>query len=316
MNWHVKLLRSATALALITAVISGTNNFLAKIALKTSFSPVAYTTLKNSLVAILLIALFLLFKQRLDLTKLNRRQIFFLLAIGVVGGSIPFALFFTGLSLTSAINAALIHKTLFIWVAILAIPLLKERISRWQWLAVVIIFAANLLIGGFNKFDFSRGELLIFLATIFWAIENVIAKKALIELPTLLVASARLTVGSLLLIGYLIMTTGLPNLANLTSAQWSWTLLTSVLMLGYVLTWYAALKRAPASYVATLLVPATLVTNVLSVVFLTHDFNKQQILSALLFIFGSIIFIGFARTTKFSINLDSTKPHGRFTTLH
>jgi hypothetical protein len=70
------------------------------------------------------------------------------------------------------------------------------------------------------------------------------------------------------------------------------------------------------NFLAKIALKTSLVTNVLSAIFLTHDFNKQQILSALLFIFGSIIFIGFARATKFSINLDSTKPHGRFTTLH
>ena len=118
----------ATALALGTMVISGVSVFISKIGVTVINNPIVYTTLKNTMVALLLMGLIIAVKKWAEVKSLTKPQWLKLLAIGVVGGSIPFALFFSGLSKTSAINAALIHKTLFLWVLLLAIPILKERL--------------------------------------------------------------------------------------------------------------------------------------------------------------------------------------------
>ena len=287
----------ATVLALGATVVSGASNFLNKIAVTAVKDPIVFTTLKNTIVALFLVGIILALKKWQEIKSLNRNQALKLLAIGVIGGSVPFALFFTGLAQTSAINASLIHKTLFIWVLLLGIPLLKERLTRWQWLGVGAIFGANLLVGGFNGFKYNAGELMILGATILWAIENVIAKIALRDLSSSLVASARMIIGSLILFSFIIWRGGASAVYVLNFQQWGWTILTSVLLLGYVLTWYSALKRAPATYVATLLVPATLVTNVLSAVFVTHAFSGKQAFSMALFLIGAILVVLFARKT-------------------
>jgi len=284
-----------TVLALATAVISGTNNFLNKIAVTAVKDPIVFTTLKNAIVALFLVGIILGLKKWQEIKSLNRNQFFKLLAIGIIGGSLPFALFFTGLTQTSAINASLIHKTLFVWVLLLGIPLLKERLTRWQWLGVGAIFGANLLVGGFRGFSYNVGELMILVATVLWAVENIIAKIALRDLSSALVAGARMIIGSLILLSFVVWRGGASAVYALNFQQWGWTILTSVLLLGYVLTWYTALKHAPATYVATLLVPATLVTNVLSAVFVTHAFPGLQAASSLLFAGGAVLMIIFAK---------------------
>lgn len=289
-------LRIATALALATAIISGTNNFLTKIAVSVIKDPILFTTFKNAVVAVFLIGIILAFRKWSEIAGLSKNQILKLIAIGVIGGSIPFALFFTGLAKTTALNAGLIHKTLFLWVAFLAIPFLKERMSVLQWLGIAAIFAANLIIGGFTGFKYNMGELMILGATILWAVENVIAKVALRDISSLAVASARMVLGSFLLMLILAWRgSDIAAISGLNIQQWGWTMLTSVLLLGYVLTWYAALKYAPATYVATLLVSATLVTNVLSAIFITRAFGWAQILSAFLFAAGTALVIVFAK---------------------
>ena len=52
-----------------------------------------------------------------------------LAAVAVVGGSVPFLLFFESLARASSIQAAFIHKTLVVWVTLLAVPLLSKRIG-------------------------------------------------------------------------------------------------------------------------------------------------------------------------------------------
>ena len=294
----IKSIGYATLLALTTAVISGASNFLNKIAVSSVKDPIVYTTLKNFVVAILLFGLILALNKKTEIASLTKNQIYKLFAIGAIGGSLPFALFFTGLKQTSALNASLIHKTLVLWVILLAVPILKERIAAWQWVGICAVFGANLLIGGFTDFKFNPGELMILAATILWAIENVIAKTALKDISSITVAAARMIIGSSLLLLFILARGGGSAVFNLNSVQWGWTLLASLLLAGYVIAWYEALKYAPAIYVATLLVPATLVTNVLSSVFITHAFSYEQFLSSALFVTGSALMIYFSKTPQ------------------
>ncbi len=302
------LIKSATLLALLAAVISGTNNFLTKVAVTAVGDPIVFTTLKNALVALGLLGVLMAWRKWPEIVALSRKQWIKLFAIGVIGGAIPFALFFTGLAMTNAINAGLIHKTLFIWVMIFAIPILKERVTRLQWLGIGAIFAANLFVGGFTGFKYNAGELMILAATILWAIENIIAKTALKDISSMTVASARMIIGAIVLAGLVLWQGKSGMVMNLGGLQWGWTLLTSLLLGGYVLTWYTALKYAPATYVATLLVPATLVTNILSAVFVTRTIALPQLASSALLLLGTMLVIGaFIHASK-SAPQSSPKP--------
>lgn len=302
-----KISSRATFLAILTAAISGVSVFISKIGISVLKDPILYTTLKNGIVAVFLIGLILVLKRWPEIKALSKAQWAKLFAIGIIGGSLPFALFFFGLTKTTAINGALIHKTLFLWVFLFAYPFLKERMSRLQWLGVGSIFASNFLIGGFTGFKFNSGELMILAATILWAIENIIAKKVLSNLSSVTVAAARMTLGSLFLIPILFFRGGFSPILALNGAQWGFAFIAGALLFGYVLSWYSALKLAPATYVATLLVPATLVTNILSALFVTHAFGFADFMSALLNIIGIGLTIFFARgISRQSSSLDKT----------
>ncbi|PIS41262.1 MAG: hypothetical protein COT25_04070 [Candidatus Kerfeldbacteria bacterium CG08_land_8_20_14_0_20_42_7] len=270
-------------LALGTATISGFSTFFAKIAVTSVKNPVLFTTLKNSIVGLLLIGILLFWKKLPELKSISRADWIKLILIGIIGGSVPFILFFTGLTLTTAISAGFIHKMLFIWVALLAIPFLKERLSWIQGAAILLLVGGNIAILGTHSLSFGKGELLILLATIFWAVENIIAKKALTNLSSSVVAGARMVFGSIILLGVVVLQGNFHLVSNLSGTQWLWTLIPSVLLLGYVLTWYAALKRAPATIVASLLVPASLITNLLSLAFQGSPMTAAQYMGGALF---------------------------------
>ena len=281
----------ATILALATATISGTNNFLTKIAVTAIKDPIVYTTLKNALVAVALAGILILFKKWGEISKLNAREYVLLALIGIGGGSIPFALYFTGLAQTTALNAGLIHKTLFLWVMLLAVPILKERVTFLYLVGAGMIFAANFFVGGFNGFKFNAGELMILSATLLWAVENIIAKIALKSISSIAVAASRMIFGSVILGLFMFWQGNGGVILTLNSEQWGWVLLTSALLTGYVLTWYSALKYASATYVATLLVPATLITNLLSSIFITHALKMNEAFSALFYTLGTALVI-------------------------
>src|SRR4030043_835849 len=112
-----------------TAIISGFSIFINKFGVG-EFNPYLFAFLKNLLVAFLLVGLLLGLKEFKNLKRLAKKDWLILKIIGLVGGSVPFLLFFKGLSLTTASKGSFIHKTMFLYVAILAILFLKEKISK------------------------------------------------------------------------------------------------------------------------------------------------------------------------------------------
>jgi drug/metabolite transporter (DMT)-like permease len=255
--------RAGIRLALAAAFISGVSIYLNKAAVTAVGDPLLFTTLKNSIVGGILLVY--LASGRVRLGAVPRRIWPGLAAVAVIGGGAPFLLFFEGLSMASAPSAALIHKSLFIWVALLAVPLLGERPGNWLAAGLGLLAFGQILSGRPGAWGWGAGESLVLLATLLWAVETILVKRLLPELPTAVAAAARMAGGSLLMWGYLLFVR--PGSAvGLTAMGWSWVAITSVLLLGYVSTWYGALKRAPAAIVTGLLPLGAVITAGITVV--------------------------------------------------
>nr|MDP9483954.1 DMT family transporter [Chloroflexota bacterium] len=247
-------LRWGIVLAVATAVISGFSIFVNAFAVKQLPDPAVYTTLKNGVAALALIALAAISVRPQSVRSVPARGWGWLAVIGLIGGSVPFLLFFIGLAQASAPSAAFIHKTLFVWVALLAVPFLGERLGKAQIGALLVLLASQLLIVPPAGITWGIGETLIAAATLLWALETILARRVLRTVPSAVVGSARLGIGLVVLVGYLVATGKLASVATLTTGQWGLVLLTGVFLSAYVGTWFAALQRAPASLVTAILV--------------------------------------------------------------
>lgn len=289
MNNKLKL---AIYLAFGTTFISGISNFVAKFSVKIVQDPVVFTFLKNIIVAVFLVGIILFARKWREIKNLKKNDWIKLIAIGIIGGSIPFILFFSGLAIIPAVTASFIHKTLFIWVAILAVPFLKERLGFWPITALFLLVVGNLVMFGLPKFTFGIGELMVLGATIFWAVENVIAKKALKNISSVTVSGARMLFGSVIIFAYVLFQGHEGMITNFSAVQWLWILIPSVLLIGYVLTWYTALKYAPAITVSSILVLATFITNLLQAVFVSGNISVEQLAGGALGVLGTMLIIG------------------------
>ncbi|OGY42027.1 MAG: hypothetical protein A2Y67_03010 [Candidatus Buchananbacteria bacterium RBG_13_39_9] len=278
------------SLVLGTALISGISVFLNKFAVAAISNSDVFTTVKNLTVGLVLTCLILLPIYFSKLKSLKKGDWLKLFLIGVIGGSIPFLLFFKGLSLTSASSAAFIHKTLFLWVSFLAVYFLKEKLGRMQYFALALLFLGNFTMLGFKMFNLSQGELLVLGATLMWAVEFVIAKKVLVSVSAEIVAWARMFFGSIILLGYLVISGQAMNLMALNSNQWFWVAISSVLLLGYVLTWYKALAKLPAVVVTSVLVFASPITTCLELI-ISHKINVYQVFGSLAIILAGGLII-------------------------
>jgi len=264
--------RAGLALALTAAVISGfsvyVNSFGVRAWGEAEGGATAYTTAKNLVAAVVLIAVLAVVTRRVPREGLTRprrpAQWAGLAAVAVIGGSVPFVLFFEGLARVDSANAAFIQKTLVIWVALLAVPLLRERLTLWHVAAIAgLVWGQALLGGGLRGIGMGSGETMIFAATLLWAAETVVARRLLTGLSALTVASARMGGGVVILIGYTLATTKWSALTAAAWHQWSWAIATGLILAAYVGTWYAALARAGAIDVTALLVPGAIITALL-----------------------------------------------------
>jgi len=291
--------------ALVTSVISGVSIFINKFAVSEVTPPLYFTSIKNLVVGVFIVSIVLSVGKWKEIIKLSKKDIKNLLLIGLVGGSIPFYLYFEGLSKISAINGAIIHKTLVIWVALLAIPFLRERISKLQSLAVFALFSSNFFVGGFSGFEFSRGEMLVLLATVLWAVENILSKKILSKIDTDIVVLFRMGFGSLLLMSatFISVPGTLGKTLTLSYQQIFWISITAILLFGYVSNWYKALKFSSATFVTSVLVSSTLVTNILSAVFITHTWNLPLTTQAVFIAFGITTFIFLEKRRNSEVSL-------------
>ena len=105
-----------------------------------------YTTAKNGVAAVILVGLALALGAARETRSLDRPHRAGLVAVAIIGGSIPFVLFFSGLAMATAPTAAFIQKTLFIWVALMAVPFLGERLGLIQIVALGVLLAGQVLV--------------------------------------------------------------------------------------------------------------------------------------------------------------------------
>ncbi len=274
-----------------TAIISGVSVFINKYGVS-GINPYVFAFLKNVSVALVLSGFILLAREWRALAKLTKKEWILLVLIGFIGGGVAFLLFFKGLAMTSAASGSFIHKTMFIYTMALAAVFLREKIKKEMLIGALLLLAGNLLALKSMNISFGAGDLFILAATFLWAVENVISKYTLKNLSSKVVIWGRMFFGSALILGYLWLAGKLSIVGQLNFGQIFWIEITSLILFGYVLTWYSGLRYIPASVATAILLLGSPITTFLS--FLSSGtINFNEIMSGLLIISGLAMILGF-----------------------
>ena len=285
-----------TLLALIAAIISGVAIPVNKIFV-VGLDPTVFTAVRAVIIGVIFLLL------SLATRSFSKEQIKkdwkYLVLIAVIGGAFAFFLFFTGLKLTTGGRGAFLHKTLPLYVAVFAFVFLKEKISRKQLYALILMFigTAVLFSAQINPAELwmnpQMGDILIVGATILWALENVIARKVMTNGGTnFLVSFSRMFFGGVILFGVVGLTGKLDLLLILTIQQWNNIFISTVILFGYVLFWYASIKYINVSKASTLLLLGPVVSLILGVWWLGEPVPAIQIAGSALILIGAYFVIG------------------------
>ncbi len=263
-----------------TAIISGFSIFLNKYGVS-SIEATLFAGLKNIIVGGLFIFILFFTKEWRLVRYFSISQWWRLILVGLIGGSIPFILFFKGLQITNSLNAGFIHKTLFIYVSVLAFIFLKEKINKQSLLGVIFMLFGLILFTQVKPFVFNQGDWLVLLATLFWSAEIILVKRLLGDLPANLVIFARMFLGGSLIWFYLWWQGEYQQVLTLDLDAWRWVVVTSLLLFGYVFTFYHGLKKIPAHVATGVLTIGAPITALLNFGFFQKPLISGQILGIL-----------------------------------
>jgi len=278
-----------TLLVICTAVISGfaipVNKFLI-----IDLDPTVFTAMRAIFIGI---GFFILasFQNKFDYTKFKKVPWKYLLAIGLIGGGLAFLLYFSGIKLTTSGRAAFLHKTLPIYVMILAFLFLKEKIVKKQAYALVLmIFGTIMLYSAEITPDVSMGDLLCITATFLWGVENIISKSVMRKNESnFVVGFARMFFGAIFLFGTILLLGKFDQVLTLTYEQVGKLLISTSILFGYVLTWYWGIKLINVSKAAPLLLLAPVISLFLGIVWLGEPVPLLQLLGSALILIGAYL---------------------------
>ena len=271
-----------TILAFLAAITSGFSIFLNKIFI-VSLDPIIFTATR----AIFLGGIFFilsLYKNKWKVKGFKTVSWKYLLAIGLIGGGLAFLLFFSGLKLTTSGRAAFLQKTLPLYVTIFAFLFLKEKISKKQITALLLMVIGTVILSSAEITPSELwsnphfGDVLVVAATVLWAVENTISRKAMIlGENNFIVSFGRMFFGALFLFGIAIIYSKIYLIFSVTVIQWLYILISTAVLFVYVLTYYWSLKHINVSKASTILSFSPVITMLLGMFFLNEPVILIQV---------------------------------------
>jgi len=272
---------------LATAGISGFSIFLNKFGVAIN-DPYIFAGIKNILVGIFFVGIVMLLNKH-SLNEISKKQWMLLAIVGLIGGAIPFLMFFKGLSITLAVKAGFIHKSMFLIVAMLSAIFLKNRHNKYVSLGVLSLVIGNALFLNIKPQALNVGDLLVLGAVLLWSIEIILSKRLLVDLSVSVVAGSRMFFGSIFIWLFLIISGKAVLVSSLNMQQWSWVGITAVLLIGYVMTFYSGLKYVSPVEATSVLALGAPITAILTMIFLDGSISGLAILGILFITLGLFV---------------------------
>ncbi len=253
-------------------------------------SPVSLTILRLSIVSITFLLIFIL--QHKTISPLIKRDIPSILLLGVIGLVGYHLCLNYGETQISAGAASLIIATIPIFIVILAVVFLKEKITTRITLGVTTSLVGVVLITLTREtieVEYLSGAIAVLAAAIIGAWYTIFGKKLLQRYTSLSLTGYAFLLGSIGLIP-LLNKRFIDEVTRLSLVGW-----TAVLSLAFFPTvvayvfWYKALEMKPASEIGVYLYFTPVISTILGIIMFNEPITPFFIIGGLLVILGLII---------------------------
>jgi drug/metabolite transporter (DMT)-like permease len=285
--------------ALLAVILWGISFVATKAALR-EVSPITLIFMRFAIGALLLLAI---------VRKLPPRDALPQLALmGFLGVFVHQSLQANALTMTTAIHTGWLIGVTPIWSAVLSAIVFRERFGFWKIVGLGGGFAGALLVitrGEFNSrvlaLPSTRGDLLILISTVNWAVYSVIGHSTIKRLGPRVATSGAMLFGVVMLAPFFIARAGWREIPHLTPIGWLALLFLAVgcSALGY-LFWYGALEHIEVSRVASLLYLEPLITFATAIVLLHETISATAVIGGLI-VLGSVAVAQYAPSKLASV---------------
>ncbi len=275
---------------MLLAVLFWAINFsFVKIALR-ELSPLAFNGIRMFFASIIIVIILFISREGLFMSRADFWKIVFL---GIIGNTIYQMFFIHGLNLTTASNASIIMAMTPIFIALLSFFLKHEKIHWAAWFGIMFSFVGFYFVitKEFGHFDFSwyrlRGDLLIFLGNIFWAIYTVLSKPLLERISPLKLASLTMAIGTVFYLPFCVKDIISINFSKVSFNAWASLLYSGLFALAicYVI-WYSSVKRVGNSKTAIYGNIMPILTIIFAYIFISERITLLQAGGALVILIG------------------------------
>ena len=171
----------------VAILIWGTESVLTKAFLLDSLAPQAMLVLRTAITALVLLPIVLLDRPKLG--GLSRRDWRAVLVLGVFGTALPMMLYFAALDRIPASTTMLLYRTEPIFVILLSVVVLHQRVATRVWGLTLLAVACSYLIAVGRlepppfQSDAAQGALLVVAATALYAVATLVGKALLDKVP-------------------------------------------------------------------------------------------------------------------------------------
>jgi drug/metabolite transporter (DMT)-like permease len=286
----VKTRLAAQGAALAAVVMWGISFVATKLALDEA-SPIAVIVLRFG-IGVAVVHAILALRRRPFLPP--RDALPQLALMGFIGVFVHQVIQANALTMTTAVRTGWLIGITPIWSSILAAIFLKEKFGATKVAGIAIAAAGALLLitrGQLSAASFqlptTRGDLLILLSTVNWAVYTVAGRSTLKRVGSERTTAASMLLGFLMLAPFSITNPVWTHLGALSATAWTAIIFLGVgcSALGY-LFWYAALEKLETSQVAVFLYIEPLVTLLAAVVLIGETVDWTTVVGGILVLAG------------------------------
>lgn len=241
------------------------------------------------LIATPILFLYASFRHKVEMLNFNLKEWLMLIFLGLTGVSLLYIIQFMALKYTTAINGSILINVSAIFIAIMSILLLNEKINIKKALGIILGFIGIVVVisnGEIRFFESSTlfGDLLMLFDGLIWAGYTIVGKSLLERKNVEIITSWAFLFGTLTLIPFLIFP-GFKVPSQLIT--WSSVIYMGLLcsIFGY-LVWYFALEREEATNVAVYIYLIPLFTAIIAYFTLNEVVTIFKAVGGFLTIFG------------------------------
>lgn len=259
-------------MAFLVTFIWGSSFVLVKIGLS-EIPPISFAMVRFLIAGTLMLIISLLRNRWSKITKLIKEDFIALSVLGLTGYTLFFIFAFEGMLFTTASNASIVTNFAPIFIAILSVLFLNEKLNIRRIIGIPMSFLGVLLVvtegdlANLFSIDKILGDLLIVISAFFWAIYTIYSKPIFEEEDTFAITTMSMILGAIYLIPFAFMLENPSVIIEISLLAWA--IIVFLALFGSVvayLLWNEIVSKIDATLAGTTLFLIPIFTIILAVI--------------------------------------------------